>query len=129
MANNKRLERGWFVDFEQVEVVGNFTTNGSSPVTNVVGSGYSVTRTGVGAFAVTFGSLYPKVTSYDADVVAPAPFVPGTGPSYLIPFTFNPAITTIWTMQNINASGTATELPTGSVINFDCVFGKSSLSK
>jgi|TARA_R100000049_G_C1903620_1_gene52926 hypothetical protein len=57
-------------------MAGSFTMNGTSDPTTTTGTGFTVTRTGVGKWLVTFGDSYPGILSvmcsFELDSEAPS---------------------------------------------------------
>lgn len=62
-----------FTDFQALEpsvvfLQGGFDPDGTDPVGNVVGKGFSVARTGVGIFTVTLADAYSRLLSIKVDM-------------------------------------------------------------
>jgi DNA-binding MurR/RpiR family transcriptional regulator len=61
------------LDHQRVEIVGSFSTNGSSTPTATKGAGFTVARTGTGTYTVTLTSPYVDVIAASADLSLATP--------------------------------------------------------
>lgn len=108
------------LDHARVEIVGSFSTNGTSTPTATKGRGFTVARTGVGVFTVTLAESYFDVIAVTASLslaTAAKQMVQVTG--WTAPTTQGSrAVVTLTTMASDTGTAADIAAATGNVVSF-----------